>query len=53
MLASMFVMGGYSALRNPQAHVRMAAPVTGKLSDAADQATPADTSVPPTRSSWC
>jgi putative oxidoreductase len=34
MLASMFVMGGYSALRNPQAHVRMAGPVTEKLSDA-------------------
>jgi putative oxidoreductase len=39
MLASMFVMGGYSALRNPQAHVRMAGPVTEKLSGAADQAT--------------
>jgi uncharacterized membrane protein YphA (DoxX/SURF4 family) len=35
MLASMFVMGGYSALRNPQQHVRMAQPVTGKLSDTA------------------
>lgn len=35
MLASMFVLGGVSALRNPQQHVRMAAPVTGKLSDAA------------------
>jgi putative oxidoreductase len=35
MLASMFVMGGISALRNPQQHVRMAEPVTGKLSDAA------------------
>ena len=32
MLASMFLMGGYSALRNPQAHVRMAGPVTEKLS---------------------
>jgi putative oxidoreductase len=38
MLASMFVMGGYSALRNPQQHVRMAGPVTEKLSDASDQA---------------
>jgi uncharacterized membrane protein YphA (DoxX/SURF4 family) len=37
MLASMFVMGGYSALRNPQQHVRMAEPVTGKLSDGAAQ----------------
>jgi putative oxidoreductase len=46
MLASMFVMGGYSALRNPQAHVRMAGPVTEKLSDAADQATPAQSSTP-------
>ena len=35
MLASMFVMGGYSALRNPQQHVRMAQPVTGQLSDTA------------------
>lgn len=35
MLASMFVLGGVSALRNPQQHVRMASPVTGKLSDAA------------------
>ncbi len=35
MLASMFVMGGVSALRNPQQHVRMAEPVTGKLSDTA------------------
>jgi putative oxidoreductase len=40
MLASMFVMGGYSALRNPEKHVRMAGPVTEKLSDVADQATP-------------
>jgi putative oxidoreductase len=38
MLASMFVMGGYSALRNPAQHVRMAGPVTEKLSDATDQA---------------
>ena len=38
MLASMFVIGGYSALRNPQQHVRMAGPVTEKLSDASDQA---------------
>jgi putative oxidoreductase len=35
MLASMFVMGGYSALRNPQQHVRMAQPVTEKLSETA------------------
>ena len=35
MLASMFVLGGVSALRNPQQLVRMASPVTGKLSDAA------------------
>ena len=35
MLASMFVLGGVSALRNPQQHVRMAEPVTGKLSDTA------------------
>ena len=35
MLASMFVMGGVSALRNPQQHVRMAKPVTEKLSDTA------------------
>jgi uncharacterized membrane protein YphA (DoxX/SURF4 family) len=40
MLASMFVMGGISALRNPDQHVRMADPVTTKLSDAADQAAP-------------
>ena len=40
MLASMFVMGGVSALRNPDQHVRMADPVTTKLSDAADQAAP-------------
>jgi putative oxidoreductase len=37
MLASMFVLGGISALRNPQQHVRMAGPVTGKLSDTATQ----------------
>jgi len=37
MLASMFVMGGYSALRNPAQHVRMAGPVTEKLSEATDQ----------------
>ena len=36
----MFVMGGYSALRNPQSHVRMAGPVTEKLSEAADQVAP-------------
>ena len=35
MLASMFVMGGVSALRNPQQHVRMAEPEVGKLSDTA------------------
>jgi putative oxidoreductase len=40
MLASMFVMGGVSALRNPQAHVKMAGPVSAKLSDAADQVAP-------------
>lgn len=40
MLASMFVMGGVNALRNPQLHVQMAGPVTEKLSEAADQATP-------------
>jgi putative oxidoreductase len=39
MLASMFVMGGYSALRNPDQHVRMAKPVTDKLSGVAEQAT--------------
>jgi putative oxidoreductase len=38
MLASMFVMGGVSALRQPERHVKMASPVTGQLSDAADQA---------------
>jgi uncharacterized membrane protein YphA (DoxX/SURF4 family) len=38
MLASMFVMGGYSALRNPQQHVRMAGPVTEQLSEASAQA---------------
>jgi len=37
LLASMFVMGGYSALRNPAQHVRMAGPVTEKLSEATDQ----------------
>jgi putative oxidoreductase len=46
MLASMFVMGGISALRNPDQHVRMAQPVTGKISEVADQATPEDRSVP-------
>jgi putative oxidoreductase len=46
MLASMFVMGGFSALRNPDQHVRMAQPVTGRLSDAADQATSETTSAP-------
>lgn len=46
MLASMFVMGGYSALRNPQAHVRMAGPVTEKLSEGADQATSPKTASP-------
>jgi uncharacterized membrane protein YphA (DoxX/SURF4 family) len=35
MLASMFVMGGISALRTPQLHVRMASPVAEKLSEAA------------------
>jgi putative oxidoreductase len=35
MLASMFVMGGVSTLRNPQQHVRMASPVTEKLSETA------------------
>jgi putative oxidoreductase len=49
MLASMFVMGGYSALRNPDQHVRMAGPVTEKLSDTADQATPDSTSSPDER----
>ena len=44
MLASMFVMGGYSALRNPQAHVQMAGPVTEKLSEASEQATSGPTS---------
>ena len=44
MLASMFVMGGYSALRNPQAHVQMAGPVTEKLSGASEQATSSPTS---------
>jgi uncharacterized membrane protein YphA (DoxX/SURF4 family) len=39
MLASMFVMGGVSALREPDRHVRMADPVVGQLSDAADKAT--------------
>jgi putative oxidoreductase len=39
MLASMFVMGGVSALREPDRHVRMADPVVGKLSEAADKAT--------------
>src|SRR3954469_3868774 len=38
MLASMFVMGGVSALRQAERHARMAGPVTGQLSDAADQA---------------
>ena len=38
MLASMFVMGGVSALRQPERHARMAGRVTGQLSDAADQA---------------
>lgn len=38
MLASMFIMGGVSALRNPNQHVQMADPVVGKLSDAADEA---------------
>ena len=38
MLASMFVMGGVSALRNPNQHVQMADPVVGTLSDAADEA---------------
>lgn len=46
MLASMFLMGGYSALRNPQAHVRMAGPVTQKLSEGADQATTPQTATP-------
>ena len=46
MLASMFVMGGVSALRNPDQHVKMAGPVTEKLSDAADEATPDDTASP-------
>jgi putative oxidoreductase len=46
MLASMFLMGGYSALRNPQAHVRMAGPVTEKLSEGADQATSPQTASP-------
>ena len=35
MLASMFVMGGVSALRSPQQYVRMAEPITEKLSDTA------------------
>ncbi len=39
MLASMFVMGGVSTLRNPDQHVRMAKPVTEQLSGAADQVT--------------
>ena len=49
MLASMFVMGGYSALRNPDQHVRMAGPVTEKLSETADQATAATTTTPDER----
>ena len=36
MLASMFVMGGVSALRNPQLHVEMAGHVTEKLSETAE-----------------
>lgn len=46
MLASMFLMGGYSALKNPEAHVRMAGPVTEKLSEGADQATAPQTTTP-------
>ncbi len=38
MLASMFVLGGVSALRNPEQHVRMASPVAEKLKDAANEA---------------
>jgi putative oxidoreductase len=43
MLASMFLMGGYSALRNPEQHARMAGPVTEKLSDASEQSPSAPT----------
>ena len=49
MLASMFVMGGVSALRNPDQHVKMADPVTTQLSDAADQAAPDTRSGPDER----
>ena len=38
MLASMFVMGGISALRNPEQHVRMASPVTEKIAGATNEA---------------
>jgi putative oxidoreductase len=41
MLASMFVMGGISSLRNPDALVDRAEPVTEKLEPVVDQATSA------------
>lgn len=46
MLASMFVAGGAAALREPEAHVPAAEPVTETLKPVADQAAPGSAMLP-------
>ncbi len=46
MLASMFIAGGVDALRNPQALVSTAKPVTDTLKPVVDEAAPGQASLP-------